>query len=958
MHLACVAFNCRDISSGLIVMNIFQRLNPKNSLRAQISVASAATTLLLSLILSYYAAENSRERIEQSEGESFVHRAKSALDVLDRGMFERSREIQNAAILDEIREPNVPVGRKREILERLQNTFNAYAWVGICDATGLGIVGTGKYLEGKDLSKRPWCTKGRDASYIGDMHDALLLSKILPNPSGEMFYLVDVAAPVVDKKGVLQGVLCGHIFWKWAEEVLDSKKTPGKDIFLLSQDGLVLSGPEAPRSELAKLAPHTMQAIQQGGADGGYLIEKWSNGRTYLVGYAKSSGYREYAGLGWISLMREDVTQAFSPARELRRRILLMGMALGILFGWLGWIMAGRIARPITRISQAADRIAAGELNYDVPAQQGEGEVAHLSNAIHDMVQKLTSEISQRRNAEEGLRLSAKVFENNSEAILITDAANNVVSVNRAFMEITGYTEDEVLGKNPHILSSGRHNKSFYDVLYASLSSQDKWRGEIWNKRKSGEVFPQWSTISVLRDQQGKITNYVAVFLDITERKKEEERIQYLANYDVLTGLPNRYLLGDRLEQALVLAQQHKSKMAVLFIDLDHFKNINDSLGHDIGDGLLKQVSDRLKKCLRRSDTIARQGGDEFVALLGDLNSEDEVTFVAEKMIESLYGEFEVGEHHLSVTTSIGVSIYPDDGETSVQLLRNADLAMYRAKDSGRNQFQYYEPGMNVKAVQRLQMENDLRVAISKGQLALHYQPKVNVNSGAMVGMEALLRWSHPLHGFVSPAQFIPVAEESGLINEIGDWVLRQAALQQRIWQSQGYQIVPVAVNLSVLQFGQKDFAAKVLAIVQEVGVSPHFIELELTESILMDLGVSSLSTMNQLNDAGFDLSLDDFGTGYSSLSRLKLLPVKSLKIDQSFVRDIATDENDEAIVNATAVLAHAMEMKVVAEGVETQVQLDFIRDLQCEEYQGYLFSRPLPADEVVRYLSFTKKAE
>ena len=441
------------------------------------------------------------------------------------------------------------------------------------------------------------------------------------------------------------------------------------------------------------------------------------------------------------------------------------------------------------------------------------------------------------------------------------------------------------------------------------------------------------------------------MFLDITERKKEEERVQYLANYDVLTGLPNRYLLNDRLEQGLSLAQRHQTKLAVLFIDLDRFKNVNDSLGHDVGDELLKEVAQRLRGCLRRSDTIARQGGDEFIALLGDLNSEDEVTFVAEKMIESLRGEFNIGEQQLSISLSIGVSIYPDDGETAVQLLRNADLAMYRAKDSGRNQFQYYEAEMNEKALQRLQLESELRGAIAKGQLSLHFQPKVNVVSGTVVGMEALLRWFHPQLGAVSPAQFIPVAEESGLINEIGDWVVRQAALQQRIWESQGYRIIPVAVNLSARQFNQKDVVQKIKAVLREVGIPPQYIQFELTESLLMEAGQNSFELLTQLSEAGFVLSLDDFGTGYSSLSRLKALPFKSLKIDQSFIRDLATDENDEAIVSATAVLAHALEMRVIAEGVETQEQLDFIRNLMCEEYQGYLFSRPLPAEEVIKYL-------
>lgn len=931
--------------------NWLKRLHPRHSLRAHISLATAAMVMLLSLVMSFYAANISRSQIEAAEGEAFALRAKNALDVLDRGMFERSREIQNAAILDEIREAHVPVAHKREILERLQATFNAYAWIGICDAQGRGLVGTGAYLEGKDLSKRPWCSKGRDQYYIGDVHDALLLSKLLPNPSGEMFYLLDVSAPVIDTAGVLQGVLCGHIYWRWADEVLDSKKTPGKDIFLLSHDGIVLSGPAKPQSKLADLSPEAMQAITRLNEGGGYQLVKWNDGKTYLVGFAKSSGYREYQGLGWVGLVRQEVGAAFAPSYKLQQHILLAGMVMGLLFAWLGWLMAGRIARPISRISGAADRIAAGELVYNVPVQQGDGEVAHLSIAIHDMVENLTREIRQRKLAEQGLRLSAKVFENNTEAIMITDAAQRIVMVNQAFTDITGYGADEVLGKCPGLLSSSRHSQAFFETFWNSLNTRDLWRGEIWNKRKNGEVFPEWVTISVLRDEQSNVTHYIAVYLDITERKKEEERINYLANYDVLTGLPNRHLLADRVDQALSSAQRHQGRVAVMFIDLDRFKNINDSLGHDIGDALLKQVATQLKACLRRTDTIARQGGDEFVAVLTELDSADEVIFVAEKMIESLQGKFNLGEYQLSITPSIGISIYPDDGETSVQLMRNADLAMYRAKDSGRNNFQFYAPEMNIKALERLKLENCLRTAIVQQQLMVYYQPKVNMASGEMVGMEALLRWQHPELGLVSPAVFIPVAEESGLINEIGDWVLRQVCLQARLWQAQRYRIVPIAVNLSARQLKQGDFLARVQTILRDAGLDACYLELEITESMLMDMGASGVGVLEKLRAGGIALSLDDFGTGYSSLSRLKNLPLDRLKIDQSFVRDIVTDPDDASIVSATAVLAHALNLRVTAEGVETPEQLDFIRSLGCEEYQGYLFSRPVPADEVVRFL-------
>jgi len=935
--------------------NWLKSLHPMHSLRAHISFATAAVVAVLSLAIGFYAADISRTSIEQTEGEAFALRAKNALDVMDRGMFERSREIRNVANLDVIHNPVASLDRKREVLESLQANFNAYAWIGICDAQGKGLVGTGHYLEGKDLSKRPWCSKGREGNYFGDVHDALLLAKLLPNPSGESFYLVDVASPVIDHQGVLLGVLCGHIYWSWASEVLDSKQTPGKDIFLLSKDGLVLSGPAEAQSQLAELAPQAMQAINASKEATGYQLVKWADGKSYLVGYAKSSGYRDYPGMGWVTLVRQEAGAAFAPARSLQLHIVLAGGALGLLFAWLGWLMAGRIARPISCISHAAEAIAAGDLLHEVPAVQGEDEVAHLSTAIREMVQNLTSEIQQRKQAEQGLRLSAKVFESNTEAIMITDAAHHIVMVNQAFTDITGYQADEVMGKDPKLLSSGKMPGAFFEQFWDSLVAHDMWRGEIWNKRKNGEIFPEWVTISVLRDESLKITHYIAVYLDITERKQEEEHIKYLANYDVLTGLPNRYLLMDRVEQGISSAQRKQGKTAVMFIDLDHFKNINDTLGHDVGDELLKQVAIRLKACLRRTDTIARQGGDEFVAVLTELNAEDEVIYVAEKMIESLQAKFELQGYHLSITPSIGIGIYPGDGEDTVELMRNADLAMYQAKHKGRNNFQFYAPEMNTKAVERLKLETHLRTAIASQQLMVYYQPKVNVLSGVMTGMEALLRWKHPEMGFISPALFIPVAEDSGLINEIGDWVLRQTCLQARLWQAQGCEIVPIAVNLSARQLKQGDLATRILIILRDAGLDARYLELEITESMLMEMGEGDLANIEQLRAAGVMMALDDFGTGYSSLSRLKNLPLDRLKIDQSFVRDIVTDPDDASIVSATAVLAHALGLCVTAEGVETQEQLDFIKSLHCEEYQGYLFSRPVPAEEVKRFFKYEK---
>jgi diguanylate cyclase (GGDEF)-like protein/PAS domain S-box-containing protein len=932
-------------------MHALKKFHPRHSLVAQISYATAAVALVLSVILGYYAAEMSRQQIEQEQGESFARRAQSLVDVLDRGMFERYREMQILATLDDIRQPSVSVDRKRTILEKVQQTFDSYAWIGMCDVQGKGVVGTGHYLEGKDLLKRPWCTQGREKPYVGDVHDALLLSKLLPNPSGEMFYLVDVAAPVHDANGVLQGVLCGHIFWKWAEAVLDSKKAAGIDVLLLSRNGLVLAGPEKGRTPLAELAPETWQAINNSQSKKDFLLSEWHNGKRYLVGYARDAGYRDYPGLGWVALIRQEADVAFAPARTLQQRILILGLALGCLFTLIGAVMARRIVQPISRIALAADKVAAGNLNYDAPAVAGDGEVAHLSSAIHTMVNSLTWEILERKNAEAQLVLSATVFANNSEAIVITDAKNQIVRVNAAFTRIAGYTEKEVLGKNPRMFASGKMGHDFYQAMWAELLEKDSWRGEIWNKRLNGEIFPEWLILSLVRDEAGRVSHHIAIYSDITQRKLEEERMQFLASHDMLTRLPNRFLLTDRITQALNIAERNNTQLGVMFMDLDHFKNINDSLGHDVGDELLKQAADRMMQFLRRTDTLARLGGDEFVAVLPEISSENEIAFVAEKMLESFTEKFIVREHQLIISPSIGISIYPNDGVDATELLRNADMAMYRAKEVGRNTLQFYHPEMTIQMTERLQLEMELRQALENKQLFLVYQPQIEISSGKMLSMEALLRWQHPTLGLISPARFIPIAEESGLIEEIGDWVLREACMQGRIWQAQRFQVVPIAVNVSGVQIKRGQFAERVHKILQESQFNPALIELEITESVLMNLGDSSLRAMNELKALGVGLSLDDFGTGYSSLSRLKTFPLDFLKIDQSFVRDIHTDPDDAAIVRAVLSMAHEMNIQVIAEGVETADQLKFLASIQCEKYQGYLFSHPVLPQEIEIYL-------
>ncbi|OGS90717.1 MAG: hypothetical protein A2Z95_06855 [Gallionellales bacterium GWA2_60_18] len=543
------------------------------------------------------------------------------------------------------------------------------------------------------------------------------------------------------------------------------------------------------------------------------------------------------------------------------------------------------------------------------------------------------------------LRLAAEVFERGKEGITITDGKGNIIRVNQAFSAITGYSETEVLGKNPRVLQSGRHDKEFYRVMWDSILSTGHWQGEIWNRRKDGHVYPEWLTISRILGTEGKVEHFIAVFEDITEHKEAEERIQRMAHFDALTGLPNRALLNDRAMHALSMAQRKRKQLALLFVDLDNFKNVNDTLGHHIGDRLLVEVARRIESAIRVEDTVSRQGGDEFIVLLPDADA-DGAAHVAEKLLEEVSRVFTIDSNELVVTPSIGIAMYPGDGDDFDALSRNADAAMYRAKRDGRNAFRFFTPEMQAHSARILQLENALRHALEREQLWLHYQPQLAMQGGRVIGAEALLRWVHPELGMISPAEFIPVAENSGQILAIGEWVLRTAVRQMKAWMDAGLPPMIIAVNLSAAQFRHSRLPELVTRILDEEELAPQYLELELTESVTMDDPLAAIAVMDDLHARGIRMSIDDFGTGYSSLSYLKRFQVYKLKIDQSFVRDITVDPEDRAIVGAIISLANSLGMQTIAEGVETEDQLAFLREQGCDEVQGFHFSRPVPPGE------------
>lgn len=544
------------------------------------------------------------------------------------------------------------------------------------------------------------------------------------------------------------------------------------------------------------------------------------------------------------------------------------------------------------------------------------------------------------------LRLFAEIVDQSCEAILVTDRENRIIDINPAFTLMTGYLLEEIVGQDPKVLSSGKTSRETYADLWRSLELHGRWQGELWDKRKDGSVYPKWSTISTLRNDIGLVTHYIANFVDMSERKASEALIDRLIHHDDLTGLPNRHGLSIRMEHAFLGAQRGREKIAVLVVDMDRFKNINDTLGHATGDLLLVEVAHRLRKLVRESDIVARQGGDEFVVVLTGMSNVSDVLPLANKMLRVLGEPYFINDRQLRSTPSIGVALYPDDGRDAMTLLQCADAAMYFAKECGRNNVQYFVAEMTKVSRERMEMEDALRESIEHGYFELFYQPQVETKKKKIVAVEALLRWRHPVFSGVSPERFIPLAEESGLIGEIGLWVLDTACRQLAIWKSGGVLGLRMAVNISAQQLRSLQLVQQVSACLERHGIATGELELEVTESVAMENPELSISQLHGLCNLGVSLAIDDFGTGYSSLSYLKHLPIQTLKLDKSFVRDIESDANDAAICAATVALAHTLGLQVVAEGVETLAQAEFLgKKHRCDVLQGYLFGRPLSAD-------------
>lgn len=573
-----------------------------------------------------------------------------------------------------------------------------------------------------------------------------------------------------------------------------------------------------------------------------------------------------------------------------------------------------------------------------------------LESRVKERTKELTQEIMVREQAEGRLRLAAQVIENLNEGVVIIDPDFRVLSVNPAYTEITGYEPSEVVGRHPSNHTALCSNGEMFEEMWAGLENRGKWSGEFWNKRKNGKEYAERLSVTAIIGNSGEIKQFAAVIADITKRKKDEERILYQANYDTLTGLPNRSLFIDRLNQSLPAMARSNKKLALLFIDLDGFKVVNDTLGHDMGDELLQQAAERLGHCVRTGDTVARLGGDEFTITMPNLDDLRNAPLVAQRSLDALSKPFVIGGHEAFVSASIGITIFPDDAKTSQELLKNADAAMYKAKDEGKANYQYFTADMNLQVKERMVIKNGLIKALENEELSLFYQPKLDMKSNTITSAEALMRWNNPELGNITPFVFIPILEESGLVVEVGEWAIHTACKQHNEWLKQGLPPIKVAVNLSARQLREKTFVEIVENALKEFNLDVKFFEVEITESMLMSDAPNIVAALNKLHEMGIHVSMDDFGTGYSSLSYLKRFPIDTIKIDRSFVSDIATSYDDAEIIRTIINMGKTLNRNVIAEGVETIEQFNMLKEYECDEIQGYYISRPLTGDNFVSF--------
>jgi diguanylate cyclase (GGDEF)-like protein/PAS domain S-box-containing protein len=905
-----------------------------NSLKTRVTLSTLAIFLLCLWSLSFYLDEVIRTSLKKQAMDQQASIAALVATEIEDEISERLLALQRVAVvMSDPHRHHLPQEQLEQMPE-FQALFSGGVFMTDIRGVAYASLPLSAQRIGVSYAERDYIQRAvrEGRSIVGTP----VLGKKLNVP------VLALSTPLRDAHGAVNGVLVGIVNLEqssFLDKLVRNRYGETGGYLVVSRTArLVVTATDKARIMTAAARPGLSPLVDQfmAGVDGSGLTVN-SQGVEVLAS-AKGIPVAD-----WFVAVSLPTAEAFALLHAVQERMMIATLLLSAFATGLTWLMLHRQLAPLMVAARSLQRQSRAHAAPQALPVKTDDEIGALIRGFNGLLQTLNGHEAE-------LRIAAAAFES-QEGIFVTDARWSILKVNRAFTAMTGYSSEEAIGRLPQaLLSSNTQDPVLYEWMAERLAAEGFWQGEVWDRRKNGEVYPAWVMLTALRDEAQRVTHYVATMLDITERKAAETEIRNLAFYDALTGLPNRRLLMDRLSQALAHSARHKHSGALLFLDLDNFKDLNDTLGHDKGDQLLQQVAQRLLLCVREGDTVARLGGDEFVVMLQDLSEEPsaaaaQVEHVGEKILQSLNQPYLLTDTTHRSTPSVGVTLFGEMPEKPDDLLKRADLAMYQAKAAGRNTLRFFDVQMQTTVTQRASMEAALREAVAQHQFVLHYQPQVNAD-GQITGAESLLRWQHPDRGLVFPGEFIALAEHTGLILPMGQWVLESACGQIAQWaQRPGLDHLTVSVNVSALQLMQADFVARVLQALEQSGADPHRLKLELTESVLVSDVGKTIDKMLALKECGVGFSLDDFGTGYSSLAYLKLLPLDQLKIDQSFVRDILVDSNDAAIAKMVIALGDSLNLMVIAEGVETQEQRAYLAQRGCFAYQGYLFGRPMAVD-------------
>lgn len=924
----------------------FSQLNVKLTLT--IGSVVLVVVLIASELVNYYA----REQIKSDQTMLLEQTVSNMMSRLSQDMATRANEIIFLSQREMLIDPNVPSIKKQHILESIRRSYQHYAWIGITDPEGNVMVGTDGLLVGKNVSQRSWFMGGSKSLFFGDAHDAFLLAKLLPKPKWDdlPLRLVDVSAPMLDENGKLIGVICGHLSLDWAFEArnkLLDQLNHQVDLIVLNKEGKVLMGtPSLPSLEADLSDLDTFQASLNGKLVS--KIETWNDHQTYLTSAIRDSGYGYYESMGWVVIARKSTDTAFYTANKMTWLISLLALISSVLLIIVINRILTRQLKPLKEISKAAEHIANHDLSVPLPT------LTDTKSELAQLIQHLTKLVAclQENNAE--LLLASRVFADSTQGIMITDADKKIIRVNKALTKITGYEPEEIIGQKPDILKSGKQPAAFYQQMWQAINYTGSWQGEIWNQNKDGHIYPEWLSVLVLKNEKEQVTNYIGIFDDISEKKSYQQQLVHLANYDLLTNLPNRHLMQQHAQLMLDKAKEIGNKISFIFIDLDKFKHINDSLGHVVGDRVLLEISARFKHEIESDMLLSRWGGDEFVLVIPAADQRL-IAHVLQKLFFALQAPFVINDVHYHLSMSAGVAVYPDDALTVEQLLRCADTAMYRAKNEGSNLYRFYEGTMQEEVTRFMRIDNAMRATLAnhgKG-LSMVYQPKYHTNGKTLLGAEALIRWQSDELGTVNPGEFIPIIEDSGQIITLGNWIVEQVAKDYQQLMQLGCQQVQISINCSAKQLMEPSMADHLHHILMSYEVPPRMITFEVTESAVLSDEVVALKTIQALKKYGYAISIDDFGTGYACLSYMQKIAPTEVKIDQRFISSINDNSDSHSIVVFTHGLAQSMGIHMVAEGVETQQQLQTLTNIGSDIHiQGYLLSKPLSFDKFKTFLN------